>query len=273
MTGPNFVGVGMQKSGTRWLYTQLRGHPDFWMPPLKEFQFFRNTFPGAKALGTCEKRLSQPHDAADGEFLRRMLAMERRSDQPIEVYRSLFEPAQGRLTGEITPTYSGFSPEAVAGIRTKLGPVQVILIVRDPVERAWSALNDGVNDGHFDPASVTDPGLMGRTLDEPRLADISHPSRTHAAWSRHFPVKVAFYEDVVERPEALREELAVHLGARAGAAWRNDARRNPKAGRARAPLTPVLREALVGRFRDEVLASAEAFGGPAAAWPAKHGLA
>ena len=31
-SGPDFICIGMQKAGTRWLYQQLRGHPEFWMP-------------------------------------------------------------------------------------------------------------------------------------------------------------------------------------------------------------------------------------------------
>ena len=35
-SGPDFLCVGAQKGGTRWLYDQLQLHPDFWMPPVKE---------------------------------------------------------------------------------------------------------------------------------------------------------------------------------------------------------------------------------------------
>ena len=38
--GPDFICIGLQKAGSRWLYEQLREHPDFWMPPIKELRFF-----------------------------------------------------------------------------------------------------------------------------------------------------------------------------------------------------------------------------------------
>jgi len=37
---PDFVCIGMQKAGTRWLYDQLASHSNFFMPPVKELHYF-----------------------------------------------------------------------------------------------------------------------------------------------------------------------------------------------------------------------------------------
>ena len=37
---PDFLCVGAPKGGTSWLFRQLNSHPDFWMPPLKEVNYF-----------------------------------------------------------------------------------------------------------------------------------------------------------------------------------------------------------------------------------------
>ena len=37
---PDFICLGMQRSGTKWLYDQLNSHSHFWMPPIKELHFF-----------------------------------------------------------------------------------------------------------------------------------------------------------------------------------------------------------------------------------------
>jgi hypothetical protein len=39
---PDFLCVGAQKGGTSWLYRQLERHPDFWMPPVKEFHYLNS---------------------------------------------------------------------------------------------------------------------------------------------------------------------------------------------------------------------------------------
>lgn len=36
----DFLGIGAQKAGTTWLHTQLKQHPDVWMPLAKELHFF-----------------------------------------------------------------------------------------------------------------------------------------------------------------------------------------------------------------------------------------
>ena len=43
--GPDFLCIGMSKAGTGWLYLQLRYHPDFWMPPIKELQYLDREVP------------------------------------------------------------------------------------------------------------------------------------------------------------------------------------------------------------------------------------
>src|SRR5688572_27496585 len=40
--GPDFLSIGMQKTGTGWLYEQLGHHPDIWLPPVKELHYLNN---------------------------------------------------------------------------------------------------------------------------------------------------------------------------------------------------------------------------------------
>ena len=36
----DFLGIGVQKAGTSWLWKNLRQHPSIWMPPRKELHYF-----------------------------------------------------------------------------------------------------------------------------------------------------------------------------------------------------------------------------------------
>ena len=56
--GPDFLCVGAQKAGTSWLYKQLSGHPDFWMPPWKELHYLNQPghAPFIPALRNRDKR-------------------------------------------------------------------------------------------------------------------------------------------------------------------------------------------------------------------------
>jgi len=42
-TRPGFLVIGAQKCGTSWLHRHLSAHPDLWMPPGKELEFFSYT--------------------------------------------------------------------------------------------------------------------------------------------------------------------------------------------------------------------------------------
>ncbi len=266
---PSFIGVGMQKAGTRWLYLQLRHHPGAWLPPLKELHAFDGAFPSAKAREALARR--EGLAGADAAFRDRVLALPSRR-HGVELYRSLFEPGGARVTGEVTPAYSTLPEEAVARLGRELRGTRVLLLARDPVERAWSALNDMVNGGKLPAAAVREAPAMLAALGAEGVRLRSLPSEVLARWGRHFPVSAFLFDDVAARPGALRGEVAAALGLDPGGPWGIDARWNGKAGRARAPLTPSLRAALAEHFREELLASARAFGGAAEGWPGRYGL-
>src|SRR5690348_13792012 len=37
---PTFLGVGAPRTGTTWLHSNLRRHPEIWMAPVKEIHYF-----------------------------------------------------------------------------------------------------------------------------------------------------------------------------------------------------------------------------------------
>ena len=41
---PSFLGIGVQKGGTSWLYENLRCHPELFLPDQKELHFFDRRF-------------------------------------------------------------------------------------------------------------------------------------------------------------------------------------------------------------------------------------
>src|SRR3954454_22181194 len=69
ISGPDFLCIGAQKAGTGWLYEQLRSHPDFWMPPMKELHYF--------------DRLAAPNDSSET----RSLPFARKDKERFEIAR------------------------------------------------------------------------------------------------------------------------------------------------------------------------------------------
>lgn len=112
---PDFLIVGAQRAGTTSLHKYLLDHPQL-LGPLdrKELHFFDRDW-----------------GSGMGHY---------RSYFPTAIGRRLRAISAGgpRLCFETTPEYM-FLPEARERIHALLGPVPLVVILRDPVERAWSA--------------------------------------------------------------------------------------------------------------------------------------
>jgi hypothetical protein len=72
-SGPDFMCIGAQKAGSRWLYDQLALHPSFWMPPIKELQlhYFDSAGPGFRAATGLLERVEGNFDKFNARQLKR----------------------------------------------------------------------------------------------------------------------------------------------------------------------------------------------------------
>src|SRR3712207_4104321 len=107
MTLPNFLVIGAMKSGTTALYYYLEQHPEIYMSPVKEPNFFSQ------------------ENAAD-------------TVTHIGTYEQLFKGASGKKAiGEASHSYL-YEPRAAAEIRRYVPKVKLIAILRNPIDRAYS---------------------------------------------------------------------------------------------------------------------------------------
>src|SRR5262249_16175610 len=84
--------------------------------------------------------------------------------------------------------------------------------------------------------------------------------------------KYFFFDDLVREPQRTRSDILRFLGADPGKNSEDVAPDYNRKAKAKLEMTTVARDVLINWFRDELLASAEIFGGPARAWPATYGL-
>lgn len=113
---PNFLIAGAMRSGTSTLYEMLRQHPDVFMSPVKEPDYFAFDVvpPGFLVDGSAPVTSRTEYDA-------------------------LFADQEGeRRVGEASHNYLYYSDTAAPRIHDDLGQVELIYILRDPVERAFS---------------------------------------------------------------------------------------------------------------------------------------
>jgi hypothetical protein len=132
---PDFFIAGAPKAGTTALHAALAKHPDLYLSAVKEPKFFLTDGPPAAQGGPGDAKTYAEH-------------VWRRSD-----YEALFDPAPaGTLRGESTPFYL-YSQAAQRRIKTLIPDARMILVLRDPIERAhsnwthmWSAGLDPIDD-------------------------------------------------------------------------------------------------------------------------------
>jgi Sulfotransferase family len=123
---PNFLVIGAQKAGTTSLYHYLKQHPEIYMSPLKEPHFFAV-------------------EGADPDF-RGPLPRNPLTITDLETYRALFAGVSSETAiGEASPGYLG-NPRAAGRIRHYIPEAKLIAILRNPVERAYSAYLHRVRD-------------------------------------------------------------------------------------------------------------------------------
>jgi hypothetical protein len=113
---PNFLIIGAPRSGTTTLYESLKQHPQIFLSPMKEPMFFILEDETKTYIGP-----SHPHGSLD-----------------IHGYRSLFHGVRNqKAIGEASPCYL-FSPKAPGKIKKYIPDAKILVILRNPVERAYS---------------------------------------------------------------------------------------------------------------------------------------
>ena len=118
---PNFLIVGVPKSATTSLHNYLAEHPQIYMPEKKDLNFFVRKFQAENVAGPGDKLNYSPN--SDG----------------LDEYEELFEDAGDAVAiGESSTSYFYFS-ECSHDIKAALGSdLKIIVVLRDPVERAFS---------------------------------------------------------------------------------------------------------------------------------------
>jgi hypothetical protein len=276
--GPDFLCIGAQKAGTGWLYEQLRSHPDFWMPPLKELHYFdRHDRP--KIASGRDRIAAARERARDDRDLRFLDAMEKLWTQPendLQSYGRLFEQKKSLISGDITPGYSTLQDEIVAQIAGHFPKLKVIFLARDPVQRAWSQLSMYARRGLIDAFDMNDVDEVTRHLLRPEVAARSYPSKIVARWRRQIPLElfqVYFFDDLKRDPVEVRRAIISFLGGnpekRSGEL---SADHNTKAAKKKLWLSNTMQRHLAKFFEQELKSCAAELGGVAADWPARYGF-
>lgn len=199
---PDFLGIGTARSASTWLHSRLSQHPDVYLPRLKELHFFN------------ERREHRSCDVS-GATWTRPVYFDLDNPGHWRWYSLQFLPGADKVRGEITPDYSTLSRDRVGEIKRHLPDAKIILLIRNPIDRAWSGLRYSWRrhqDEALSPADVD--RLMRAALHPERLLRGDYPL-TVTNWEAHFPASqrlYIFYDDVAAGPSAELRRVAAFLG-------------------------------------------------------------
>ncbi|HVI27301.1 sulfotransferase [Hansschlegelia sp.] len=283
--GPDFICIGLQKAGTQWLYDQLQFHPDFWMTPIKELNFFFPQFQNGSAVLAAQRFHANPKKIKKVN-LRRLKDGVRPLEKPdlvffeivydminktrdMDDYARLFSPKGQLLSGDVTPRFSVLDGETVQALADRFPRTKVILMLRDPVERAWSHWRMVISRGQIPAEAEQDAPSLRRFFRRPFNRSLSYPTEIAKRWRDAFGedrFHFFFLDEVTSDPASVRERFISLLGGDPSKSSFLDPGYNRKAKPFVSSRTEPVQRLMRHLFEAERKACAETFGGPAREW-------
>ncbi len=229
--------IGPEKTGTSWLYDNLKVHPQVYLPPIKEIRYFweRAFLPNQD----IKKRLTTSHwhnqlyqnylDKRVKFYLNNQDELSQKTTKILneiiwdfryllfphddDWYFSLFKDSQEKVSGDITPLYYQLPDQEVKHISNILPNLKIIILLRNPIDRAWSKTkmnlcqhqSRGLNNvGEEEFYTSFDKGYK------------QLPSYTSLIknWKKYFKGKniyIGYYDKLVENPSLLFDEICNFL--------------------------------------------------------------
>ena len=223
---PNFLIIGATKAGTTSIHNYLGQHPEVFVCPRKETNFF------AQDSATCFL----------GEAIRTQ-----------EEYEKEFERVKNeKAIGETSPAYLAV-PMAPANIHALIPGAKLIAIFRDPAERAYShylmrrrqkrelrsSFEQCIEEEDIDPErSYKHRGFYGEQLE-----------RYYALFPKE-QMLVLLYEDLVNEPQKMLRTMFTFL--RADPTFKVDSTERYNANEPAESLSPLLRQRLIDLYKNDI---------------------
>ncbi|MGF1604220.1 MAG: sulfotransferase [Thermosynechococcaceae cyanobacterium] len=202
MSLPNFLVIGAAKSGTTALHHYLQQHPQVYMTPEKETNFF--AFIGE------DLQFQGPGDAEINRF----------SITHFEDYAAQFAAVTDEIAiGEACPLYL-YHPKAPERIQANIPNAKLIVILRSPVERAYANFLHLVRDGR-----EPHENFAHALKEEPQRIQENWEWFWHyrqqgfyamqlQRYCDRFPsdqLKIYLYEDLIQTPQTLLQGIFHYL--------------------------------------------------------------
>lgn len=152
-----FIGIGLAKTGSTWLYETFYLHPNVQMPPVKEIKYFYTKEYVGKA--NLFKNIFSKHWVFTDNRKQSLLLFKEAKQQIFQLkregwknlcwvshyfcmpqnncwYKRLFP--KDKSSGDISPNYTNLSEDSIQKIKALNPNTKIIIGLRNPIERVWS---------------------------------------------------------------------------------------------------------------------------------------
>lgn len=181
----NFVVIGSQKCGTTWLFDKLKMHPQVYFPVGKEGNYWNHRF------------------------------------YISDVHRSLYHAAMNGpvvdlcqyVCGEMTPEYAIMPLEQIKTLFHHHPDVQLFLMVRNPIQRAWSAIKMTYQYYNMDLSELTDEKAV-QAIITGKTAELGQYDQILDHWLTFFApaqLQVLFFDDLSTRYRAVLNQCCTQI--------------------------------------------------------------
>lgn len=198
---PNFLIAGQAKCGTSSLAYYLSQHPEIYISKRKEPRYFTSQ-PQLLPLG------GPKDDAVEDWYVK-----------SYEDYKALFnEVTTEKAIGEASADTMYFHKHTIPLIKEKLGDPKIIIILRNPVKRAFSAWQHLQRDARehlpFREAVAAEPERIEKNFELIyHYTEVSKYADGIKAFQENFSqVKVILNEDLAKQPQKVLKEIYEFLG-------------------------------------------------------------
>lgn len=237
---PNFLGIGAQKAGTTWLHENLNRHPKIFLPKEKEVHFFNEKF-----------------------------------SSPLTDYQAIFKGQEAFLRGEINPSYSVLEKWKIEYLARILPDLKSIMILRNPIERAWShATMSYVKIHHRNPDEITLDDWL-RHFKNPLSVIKGNYPQILKNWRSVYPaeqIKIVYHDDLRATPQAFLEEVFKFLKIEIPESFIGYPLNKKINSGAKIAMPEKVKEALKERYRDDIYELHNSLGTPIQKWIAAYEL-
>lgn len=279
----DFLCIGAQKSGTSWLYKNLQDIEEFSLPQVKEIHYFdrSSTYPSpskksfssrvlnpkyvARAIGSIVKAIFQRNFNKAAFVFKWNFALNYND----KWYLSLFKNLKG-YKGEITPSYSILEKEDIKKIHKLLPDVKLILMLRNPIDRAWSHYRSGVSKTYKFDINNLDSSEIIKFMKSEEQTMRSNYLRTIDNYLEVFKKEqllICFYDAIIDCSDILIKDILHHIcGENSIAINHLNLRENVSVTRNKVNCPEEVKEFLKETYYHQIKELSEKYGGYFTKW-------